>query len=169
MPTTIALLFLSLTCLATPKSTHREHGAHVHGAAHVAIAFDGTHGSVEFESPADGVVGFEQKPKNEKQRQRLNEALGELDATIAKMIVFDPKSGCHFQKKAIEFISENGGHGDVRGKWDVTCMRSPAGTTLTFQFQKFFPKLKDVDVQILIDTLQKALEANSNGTRIELK
>jgi hypothetical protein len=53
--------------------------------------------------------------------------------------------------------------------FDVTCLKSPAGSKITFNFQKIFPKINDLDVQILVGDLQKAVEAKKNGTTVELK
>jgi hypothetical protein len=42
-------------------------------------------------------------------------------------------------------------------------------TKIIFNFQKFFPRLKDVDAQIIVDSLQKSAEIKANGTSVELK
>jgi hypothetical protein len=60
-------------------------------------------------------------------------------------------------------------HSDTIAMFDVNCVRSPAGTSITFNFQKVFPKISDLDVQVIVGDLQKAVEAKKNGTTIDLK
>ena len=42
-------------------------------------------------------------------------------------------------------------------------------TKIIFNFQKVFPKITGLDVQVIVGDLQKALKAKSNGTALELK
>lgn len=148
---------------------HREHKAHVHGAASVGIAFDGTSGKIDFKTPAESIIGFERKPKNEKQEKALSEGLAKLESGIGQMISFAENTGCKLTKEKIESEFDDDGHAEIEASFSVVCSASPAGSTVTLNFQKVFPRLKTVEVQALIGDLQKSVKARKNGTILELK
>ncbi|MBC7371662.1 MAG: DUF2796 domain-containing protein [Bdellovibrionaceae bacterium] len=171
MKTLILFLSSSLFCgsaFAAP-SAHREHGAHVHGSAELGIAFDQGVGKMDFKSPADSIVGFEYKPTKPADKKKLASTLVNFEAQVAQMLVFEPSLHCVFTKQKLEPVYEAEGHGDFVAEFSVHCDKSPAGTTLTFNFQKFYPRLKDVDAQVVVGDLQKSVEIKTNGQLLELK
>ena len=167
------LLLMASTLIASislaQKHDQREHGAHVHGSAELGIAFEKAIGKIEFKSSADSIVGFEHKAVKSADRSKLEASLKTFEAKLFEMIVFEKNLQCVFTKETLEPIYESESHSDIVGRFSVTCARSPAGTTLTFNFQKTFPNLKDIDTQIIVDELQKSAEIKSNGQKIELK
>ena len=168
----IALLGIILACTSvlSKQHEHREHGAHVHGSATVSIAFDQLKGKIELKSPSDSIIGFEYKAESAKDKKTQEEAMNKLDKNISEIISFDRSLGCKIKKEKLEVVfMDHGQHSEVQGAFNVECAKSPLGTQLTFNFQKFLPRLKDVDVQVLIDQLQKSFEAQKSGTTAELK
>lgn len=163
------VLSLSLSAFAAEKHEHREHGAHVHGSANLSIAFEGAQGKVEFKSPSESLFGFEHAAKSAADKKAVDDAFKKFESNIAEMIAFDKSLNCQFTKDKIDIVFESKNHSDTAASFSVKCAKSPAGTTLTFNFQKFFPNLKDVDAQIIADTVQKSAEAKANGTSVELK
>nr|BFD62241.1 hypothetical protein BdHM001_09220 [Bdellovibrio sp. HM001] len=158
----LKVLLLSLMALA-----HTEHGAHVHGAGKVSIAFDGKKGKVEFHAPAEAIYGFEHSAKSKKDKQKKEEGLAKLD-NMAEMMVFDPSLKCEVKKEIFEVIEQKS-HSDVEAEFAVNCEAPVAGSTVTFNFQKFYPRLKKVQVEVLVDQVQKSLEVKKNGESLELK
>ena len=149
---------------------HREHGAHNHGSATASLAFDGVNGRLEFKSPSESIFGFEHEAKSDKDKKAQAAGLATLENKISQIVVFDAKLGCQFSKDKIEVVKEAGeNHSDTTAAFNILCKKTPIGTQLTFFFQKFFPRLHDVDLQILADTVQKSAEAKSNGVKVELK
>jgi len=148
---------------------HREHGAHVHGSASLAIAFEGSHGKIELHSPGDSIIGFEHEAKTAQDKKTQETALKTLESKMAEMVAFDPALKCAWSKEKVEVKLEKSGHGDVNGAWAISCEKSPVGGKITFNVQKYFPKLKDVDVQIIADSFQTGVEANKVGTEVNLK
>ena len=70
---------LPLTAIAADK--------HVHGEAELFIAIEGKQILIEFESPADNILGFEHAPKTKKQRELLESSLDKLKSHRALISV----------------------------------------------------------------------------------
>lgn len=168
----LATLLLSCTLLATEKTEkhdHREHGAHVHGSAELSIAFDGAQGKIEFKTPSDSIVGFEHAAKSAADKKAVEDSLKKFETNIAEMISFDKTLQCQFSKEKLEVVVEGKNHSNTVAAFNVRCSQSPVGATLVFNIQKHFPKIKDVDAQIIADTVQKSVEIKAAGTSVELK
>lgn len=153
---------------AAEKHAHREHGAHVHGAAELSIAFEGPQGKIEFKSASDSIVGFEHAAKSTADKKAIDEAFKKFEEKISEMIAFDKALQCQFSKDKLEVVSEGGNHSNTVAAFSIRCTKSPVGTKLVFNIQKHFPKLKDIDAQIIADNVQKSLEIKSAGTSLEL-
>jgi hypothetical protein len=150
---------------------HREHGKHQHGHAELTIAFDGLVGKIELETPAEAIVGFEHEAKTEKQIQQKAAALDQLEKQMANMVVFSPESKCIVTKNTIEVVQEkeNKNHSDVDASFDVKCEKSIEGTKITFDFKKFFPKLKTIELTLLAGNIQKSMKIRKSGDSLEVK
>lgn len=167
--------------------SHREHGAHQHGAGQLGIAFEGANGKIEFKSPSESIFGFEHEARSEGDKKRQQEGLAKLENKISEIVVFDSSLNCRISKEKIEVVRESAAaaasqdakpakkahkhaeHSETVAMFAVACDKSPVGTEITFNFQKHFPRLKDVDVQVIADAVQKAAEAKKNGVKIQLK
>ncbi len=158
------LLFASLNSFAAKH----EHKAHAHGAAKMAIAFEATKGELTFEAPGESIYGFEHVAKSAAQKKQQAETLSTLETGIAKMVVFEKQLNCVFTRQKLE-VSQDGNHSEVQASFIIQCDKDPVGSTLKFHVQSVFPKLKDVDVQVIAGDVQKAAEATKNGVQIELK
>ncbi len=157
------LLSLSLTAFAGKQ----EHKSHSHEAGEVSIAFEGTKGKLFLDSSGDTIYGFEHPAKNKIDQKRQKEALDKLEANISTMISFEKKLNCLFSKEKIG-IAEASGHSDVEASFAIVCNQDPTGSMLTFNFQKVFPALKEVIVQLLIGDIQKSVNANKNDLQVKL-
>jgi len=159
---------LKVLLLSAMVFAAREQGAHVHGTAHVSIGFDGKKGKITMESPADSLFGFEHEAKSKKDRQKKDEALKKLEEKISEMIVFDPSLQCEIKKEIFE-VNQQRNHSDVDAEFAVTCQGPVAGTSVSFNFQKVFPRFKKVQVDVIADQVQKSLEVKKNGESLDLK
>jgi hypothetical protein len=181
MKTTIVLFIslLSLSAFAKEKektAVHRQHGAHQHGAGTLGVAFEGAKGRLEFKIPSDSIVGFEYTPKTDKDKKTKTDQLAKLEKNIADMVVFDAGLKCVITKDKVEVVKDeaeskeaHAEHSDTFATFDVLCAKSPEGSKIVFNFQKYFPKIQDLDVQIIAGNIQKSVEAKKNNTSIELK
>jgi hypothetical protein len=164
----VGSLFISTLTFA---KVHREHAAHKHGSGTMGIAFDGATGQLDFKIPSESIFGFEHEAKSEKDKKAKTEGLEKLETKITELVVFDPTLNCKFAKNKLEVVpeAEHSGHSETIANFTVTCDKSPVGSKMTFNFQKYFPRIKDLDVQVLAGDLQKTVEAKKNGTTLDLK
>ena len=165
------LLMTSLVSIANAKEqkSHREHGAHAHGAGSLGIAFEGKTGRIDFKMSGESIIGFEYAAKSAKDKSKRDAALLLLEKSIAEIIVFDSTLNCSFTKEKIEIIAESSKHSSVAAGFNIICTKSPVGSEIVFNFQKQFPKIKDVDVEVVADNIQKSVEVTKNNTRLMLK
>jgi hypothetical protein len=172
-----SLLFLFVSVLAISASAknkaHREHEAHEHGAATLAIAFDNSKGKVEFKGAAEGVLGFEHQVKTEKDKKTVADAVLKFEKGIAQMVAFDASLKCQFQKEMIGSVPEkghagSGEHSEWVANFTVACEKSPVGTTVKIDFSGI-KGLHDVDVTVLAEGIQKSAEFKKAPVSIELK
>ena len=144
--------------------------AHVHGSGQVSVAFDGNKGQLLFESPADSTIGFEHPARTKSDQEKVKEVIALLKSKITEIVHFDPTLKCQYTPVEVEFeVDKKSGHAETHCEYDLVCAKSPRGTAVSFNFKKFFPKLKSVDVQIIVDDLQKSLKATEESTQVDLK
>lgn len=179
MKTILVLISIALTTAAwalNKKSNgheHREHSAHQHGAGTLGIAFDGLTGQLDFKIPSDSIIGFEYTPRTEKDKKTRLRQLALLEKQIAQMVVFDSSRGCVITKDKVEVVKDekesnemHAEHSDTVAVFNVTCVQALEGSKITFNFQKYFPRINDLDVQIVVGDIQKSVEAKSNGVSV---
>ena len=79
----------------------RDVKAHVHGQAELTLVLDAKNLQVEAKIPMDDLVGFEHKPKTEKQKQALKQALDKLkDAN--KQLGLPSAASCVLKEATLE-------------------------------------------------------------------
>ncbi len=176
------LVLASTVVYAGKKKEHRHHEAHVHGGATLSVAFDQLKGKVEFKAASEGVLGFEHEAKSEKDKKKLSDTIAKFEASISSMIKFDDSAGCVFSKEKIEMLTEKenhdekekdreehkGEHSDFVASFAIDCKKEIKGTKVTFDFAPF-KGLKDIDVTLLVDDLQKSIEVKRKPVTIDLK
>ena len=157
-----------ITIMMTIFLAQAEH-AHQHGHAKLDIAFEGQKGKIELEAPSDIFFGFEYAPKTDAQKKLVKIKTAEVENSIEKMILFDSQKSCKIQKEKTERVQTGKNHSEMRFSFQAECQKPIVGSSVIFNIQSILPKAKDVDVQVIVDSLQKSIEANKNGTRLELK
>jgi hypothetical protein len=164
----IFLLVMGTANVFAKEQEHREHEAHVHGAAALSIAFEGSSGRVEFKGASDGILGFEYEAKSTKDKETLAKIIAQFESNISKMIQLDSSLGCLFVKDKIEQHREGtGSHSDFIANFNVVCQKSIKGSKLNLNFTSF-KGLKDLDVTILADELQKSVELKDKPVTVDL-
>lgn len=160
-------IIFSITAFA---GEHREHKAHAHGMAKLSMAFESNKGQIDFDIPAESVIGFEYKAKTAQDKKRQSDALKLFENKISQMIVFDDKLKCVFKKETLDVTSEvKNSHSDIEAVFNIVCDKSPLGSDVEFNFQAVFSRIKKVEIQVVIDSLQKSVEASKNKTKLLLK
>lgn len=167
-------LFLAVALLAPAQTRSRK--AHEHGSAKLNIAFESAKGTpkgvIEFEAPAESVVGFEHEAKSAADKAKQSAALTKLKTQIASMVIFAPASGCKIVAKSVEVKAEHHQeakagqkaeqHSEVHAEFDVTCAKPLNGTEVRFGFTKAFPGVHDVDVAFLAGEQQARVEVEGD-------
>lgn len=164
---------------------HREHGAHQHGVGIVGVAFELLKGKVEFKIPAESIVGFEHEAQKESDKKKQADALAKFESKINEMLVFDVSLKCVLAKEKIEVVRESehkdekhdhkhkghkhASHSDFVAHYNVTCEKSPAGSDLTVKIHSQFKKIKKLELQLIVDNLQKAQTITKDNTVVSLK
>ena len=174
---------------------HREHGAHQHGVGTVGVAFEALKGKVEFKIPAESIVGFEHEAKKDADKKKQADALAKFESKIGEMLVFDSSLKCVFAKEKVEVVREedhddhketeaksgdkskkhnhkhhnHAAHSDFVALYNLSCEKSPAGTDLTVKIHSQFKKIKKLELQLIIDNLQKAQTITKDSTVVSLK
>jgi Protein of unknown function (DUF2796) len=138
---------------AAAKKRH-QHSAHVHGTAKLNIAIEGSTATVEFESPAESIVGFEHQAKTAADQQQQAKALDLLNNKIGSMVIFEPTLGCRWSPTNLDVVRQDQEHAEVHGVFTVTCDSPLAGSKLRFAFTKAFPAIRTVNVQVVATTQQ---------------
>lgn len=162
----IIAVILSAVAIAAPAK-HHEHGAHVHGAAALSVAFDGLNGRLELKGAADSFIGFEHAAKSDADKKKLGEALKTFEAKLETRVKLDPILGCRFKKNKLEMES-HGAHADFIANFDITCVKSPLGGKIVFDFSDV-KGLNDLDITVLAGELQKTAEFKGDPVTVELK
>jgi Protein of unknown function (DUF2796) len=149
----LALAFGAIDAGAPAKKRH-QHGAHVHGAAKLNIAVEDRAATVELESPAESIVGFEHKATTAADQQKQAKALDLLKHKIGSMVLFEPALGCRWSPTNLEVVQHDQEHSEVHGVFAVTCDNPLAGSRIRFAFTKAFPAIRTVSVQVVAATQQ---------------
>ncbi len=72
------------------------------------------------------------------------------------------------QKEIFE-VNQEKNHADVDAEFSVTCQTPVNGSTVSFNFQKVFSRLKKVTVDAIADGVQKSSQVLQNGDSLDFK
>lgn len=152
------------------KKNHRHHEAHMHGAGKMSIAFDGTKGRIELVLAAESILGFEYRPKTDRDIIILSNATRTFQMEFGSMVQFDPTLGCLIKPDQVEqkMNDQKSSHSDFKASYNIECKKSLLKSTIKFDFSRY-DSIKDIDVTVLVDKLQKNFEISNRESSIELK
>ncbi len=179
---TVLMMTLPTMVSAKDRDKHRHAGKHSHGHAEISIGFDGPQGELSLKGAAEPILGFEYLAKTEQQKATVEATKKIFQTEISNFFVFDKALGCSFTVKKLDQVPEasedphekhehgkkSGQHSDWEANFSIQCQKSPLGTDLTVDLTRF-KKLKDVDITVLIDTLQKTFEYKGKAQTFSLK
>ncbi len=161
--------FAILTLLVSNAyAQHKEHGAHVHGAAQLSVAVEGKKMDFEYDGSAMSIVGFEHKPKSAKDKKQVADSIAVFKNEIQSIVSLSSQLKCQVTKNDVE-IEYDGNHSDLEGKFTFDCDKDITGNTLSIDFSKKFPNLKSADLQIITDKNQSSVKIKSFPFVVELK
>ncbi|MBM3784044.1 MAG: DUF2796 domain-containing protein [Acidobacteria bacterium] len=171
--------FLLAILAVTLPAQQRSRKAHEHGAAKINIAFESTKGApkgvIEFEAPAESVVGFEHEAKSAADKANQAAALNTLKARFGEMVVIP---GCKITPKSAKVEVEHHDaktkgakheeHSEVHAEFDVQCAKPLAGTVISFGIAKVFPKIHDTDVALIAGEQQSSVEVKTGKETLRI-
>jgi hypothetical protein len=165
---------LALVGSAHAQRVKREVGAHQHGASKLNLAMEGQTISMELSAPADGIVGFETKPRTEKQKTAVEQATGTLRDPL-KLVTLPQAAGCTVASASVELVFEEGStpqttdHSEFEGRYSLSCSNVSALSEVEFPYFKLFPKVEEVEVQVISPKGQKSFEVKRARPRLSLR
>lgn len=141
--------------------------AHEHGRASLSLAVDGKMMRVAFECPGDSVFGFEHAAKNAAETKIVDDALKTLRENMTNLLGIPADLGC---KVTVADVKHNAhqGHADVDATYTIECAKTPIGATLKPTLLARFPRLKQVNTQIVALDNQRALKLSAAASEIKL-
>lgn len=173
------LLALSLALpfsqpLLAEDHDHHQHGsldAHEHGVASLNLVVDGNQVSLELDSPAANLVGFEYQPSTDEDRAtvaRVKAALEQADGLFTLTAAADcqlqqveldsPLFAAHdhdehdhhdADEHAQDDEHEHGEHADIEGRFDYVCAAPEQLEALTLPLFNDFPAMQRIQVQAI--------------------
>ena len=126
-------------------SSHKLHKVSV-SASEVTLATKSNDLHIQLNIPLESVVGFEYKPKTDKEKKALEDAKKLFQAS--KLFAFHQKLGCKASVSEVDFVFDDD-HAEAKyhGKFSCTGLKQKQKTNMvTFQLGKLFPKLKQVEL-----------------------
>ncbi|SRR5579871_540393 len=164
------LLSLFLTAALPAAAQSKTKPPHVHGAAKLNIAIENKTVTIQFESPADSIVGFEYTAKSDADKAKQEAALDTLRKRIGELVLFEVKSACRFTPGKVAVEKDPGeDHSDVKAEFTGTCSGTFRGSVLHFGFSRIFPRVVDVDVQLLNGEQQAGAKIHNDQGSIVLR
>jgi hypothetical protein len=155
------MAFLGFSKESVKKENKAGHKAHVHGSAKLSIALETNKaGTILFESPADSIIGFEHEAKSAADIKSKEKALGILKQKANELFVFDKSKNCSITPSKFEVKKEDSQseHTEVEIEYSFKCEKDLSDTNLQITIGKSFPKINDLDVQLVSDKKQNSLE-----------
>ena len=144
----------------------RQLDSHEHGVSRLKIALEGQTLEMELESPANDIVGFEHAPENKIQKSAVEKALSLLKS---KSGIFKTPSAatCNIKDVSGEFEVEKD-HAGFHITWKIKCLHPNKIINLETTFFQKFPKAKEIEVEIISASGQKAIEWENDMKKIKL-
>jgi hypothetical protein len=182
------------TTLHAEGHGHRHHQAHEHGVGQLNIAIEQHQLHLELESPAMNIVGFEHKPRNEKQHKAVEQAVARLREG-EKLFLTSHEAGCSLQQAQVDTSllegddehHHDGGHdehhqhdahheeehgeeahADFTASYRFECHKPEALKSITVKLFAAFPATEELEVQLLSGQGQSATELTSSNPKLEL-
>jgi len=145
----------------------RQHKPHEHGHGKLNVVIDQGAVSIELDAPMDDIIGFEHKPRNDKEKKALDEAIATLKSA-EKCFALPAEASCAVKSSEAGMEAEAKGHADLNAKWEFTCANASALKSIDVLMFKEFKRMKELDVQIAGAQGQKSQELTPKNAKLTL-
>ena len=166
-----AILLATAPVLAADKKASGPHAGHRHGSASLNVSVDGAL-QIGLDGPADNLLGFEHAPRNDAQKKTVARA-EQLLRQPAQLFELPPGAECQAQPSEVEMKLPAAGsgetHSEVEAQWRWEGARPAALAHVDVgKLFKAFPRLKQLDVQIVTPSGQAAAVHKPGAPRVKL-
>jgi len=159
--------------LGTPAFAGNVQHAHVHDVADLTLAMEGPgKWSVEFEAPTQVIYGFEHEPRNPSERTLEETGMTQMREKMSAMVILPDSADCRWKTLSVKTEKHHEGsgeHRELQASYHVDCKAPLKGSTVHFGFQTFFPTLKRMNVQVLMDNNQYLQVIRSGKDTLQIK
>lgn len=154
--TRAGLLALSMMALGTAQA----HGpaAHVHGEVELGIAVEGPAIVIEMRTPLDNLIGFERAPRNDVEKNTVDQALSRLRAAD-HLFRIDPAGSCKLGPVTLDAPVLGTGqpaaggakeeHAEMLASFAFNCTAADRVKFIELDLFKAFPRMRQVDAEIV--------------------
>jgi hypothetical protein len=167
---TIVALLLSLLFVGATSAAERH--AHRHGHAELNVALQDQELLIVLEGPSDNVLGFERAPRTEEEKQKVKQVEEQLKQT-AQLFELPVAARCEPQPARTELKLPAAGskeqHSEVEAEWRWRCAVPTALTYVDVGLLKVFPRMKELRVQLITPTGQRAARLRPGNARLTLR
>lgn len=176
----VAIGLATSPAFADKKKKKAAH-VHSHGHAKLGVAVDGLKVQLDLEIPADSIFGFEHSPKTDAQRQIVRDGLEALREDAATLFALPADLGCSAARVKVESSLEDSAsdptkkpakheaeHADVDAAYTLQCTKTPAGALMKVGLFGKFQRLKEIDVQVVTESGQRAAELTPAKAELKL-
>ena len=169
--------------------------SHIHGVAHINVALEKNELYIEFRSPSANIVGFEHSPGNEKEEKAVKQAVeilnagdkvfklsSKVGAVIEEIVVITGHEDENHDESHTDDHSEKHDadhnnhakedhdkqHSEFKAIYRFNCKHPDKLKHLDVVLFEHFRGIEEIEVQILTETKQTALELTPKKNRITL-
>lgn len=122
--------------------------AHVHGEVQLSLAVDGQQMALEIKSPAESLLGFEHRPKNEQQKTKWSELQASWKKNLWGIIEFPEDLKCTPNNQEIQMKADDG-HADIEASALIDCQTNLASKEIKLIMMRQFASIKKLKVDVL--------------------
>lgn len=174
-----AAALAALTSAAVADEGRREMKAHEHGRGKLDIAIEGNRVTLELDTPAADILGFESAATTPEQKAAVAEAKARL-AEPLKLFVLPAAAGCTVARSEVEIDVEDHSdhaakpgdhaheHADVEAEYELTCTAPAALTSIAFDFFQAFKGAQSLEVSLITDKGQTSRSVTREKPRLDL-
>lgn len=150
--------------------------AHSHGVARLAVALDAGKVTLRLESPLDGLIGFEHRPRTPAQqaavaslqeRMRSAHELFRFDAAAACTLTSSAAESAIFRPPSAQAAKEE--HADLDATFEFACASPERLRTLEVGLFATYPRLQRLGVEVVTAKGQSRRDLKRPATTVPLR
>jgi len=167
-----ASLLLACSLSALPAAAeYRQHEAHVHGVARLDVLLDGNTLTIDLDTPAVNLLGFEHVPQNEGEEATLKQVAARLHNPAALFSL--PKGAqCNAGAPSVHSplfgnaLEQQHEHADIEASYIFTCRYPVELDGMSINLFRPFAGIHKIEVQQITPSKQGAAELTADSTRL---